>query len=315
MALNISIISVPWTVFIIVLVLVVGAIIALTVVEVKLRKRANSKKQAEETYYQRKLSATKALEGDPNSFLISLDKTAREFFSEMLELGKMGRYSELIENFRKKGMTREAEFSGRMQEALYSGEEISKERMHLLFGQMASFILSKEKEVTEKGKQQKAVQQPRPNQGDNRIKEEELNSRILQYYREGKNRGFETSLLTEKLLSAGFEEEAVKNVLAYFEQEMRKPRIAPQTEKRILTRFHNQKREHRDLVKQGMKEKDEIHNAEIIEIVPYKEEVAPKKKVNYPQEEPEEYKRIGSLDNLDRLKDKIASRKKGVVAG
>ncbi|MBU0976901.1 MAG: hypothetical protein KKD18_00620, partial [Nanoarchaeota archaeon] len=135
MALNVSILAVPWAVFWIVLALVVAAIVALTIVEAKLGNRAKAKKQAEETYYQRKLSATVALQGDSNSFLISLDKVTREFFSEVVGMLRVTRYSELIDELKKRQMSSEAVFCQKMQEALYSGEPIDQPVLQSLFGQ------------------------------------------------------------------------------------------------------------------------------------------------------------------------------------
>ncbi|MBU0977122.1 MAG: hypothetical protein KKD18_01770 [Nanoarchaeota archaeon] len=142
-----------------------------------------------------------------------------------------------------------------------------------------------------------------------------VNSGILRYYQEGRRRGFESSVLTEQLLAAGFDKASVQNALLFLERESMKPRISPQTEKRILTRFSSPQKSEISLIKSSLEEKDEIGKAEIIEIIPYKKEEIPKKTVNYPSEEPEEYKKIENFDNLDRVKAKINLRKKGIIAG
>ena len=85
------------------------------------------------------------------------------------------------------------------------------------------------------------------------------------------------------------------------------------TEKRILTNFFNPKSKDLEIIKRSVEEKDEIGRAEIIEIIPYKKEVLPRKEVKYPEEEPDSYKKIGSLDNLERIKKKIDSQK--AIAG
>lgn len=306
MALNISIVSVPWTVFIIVLFLVLAAIVALTVIEVRMSRRAKSKKQAQETYYQRKLSATMALRGDSNSFLISLDKVAREFFSEAIGLNRMGRYSELVGGLKKKQMVNEARFCERMQEVLYSGEKIDQSVLHSLFSQMQWFVMKKDGSAQPLKQEPTAASVPaREVQG--------VNSSIINYITEGKKRGFEVSLLVQKLLESGFDKLEIDKAVKQIESEMNRPRIPHQTEKRVLTRFSD-KKGHTDLIRKGVNEKDEIANAEIIEIVPYERPKIPVKKVDYPEKEPEIYKRIGNMDNLDRVKAKIDSRKKGVVA-
>ena len=308
MALNISIFAIPLPIFLAALVLIVSAIIVLTVVEIKLGKKAKVKKEYEETYYQRKLSATAALQSDPNGFVISLDKVAREFFSEELGLNAMGKYAQLIESLNKKQMLKEAAFCQKMQEALYSGENLDRNLLQSLILEMRFFILKKEKREIKEAKIQVAVKQSRAQNS-----QVELNANILRHMKEGLRRGFEISELRKKLLASEFDEVEITKVENYLSKDLNKPAMQTNTEKRILTNFFNPKSKDLEIIKRSVEEKDEIGRAEIIEIIPYKKEVLSRKEVKYPEEEPNSYKKIGSLDNLERIKKKIDSQK--AIAG
>lgn len=315
MALNFSIFAIPLPIFLTALVLVVAAIVVLTIVEVRVRKRARAKKEMQETYYQRKLSATIALQSDPESFLISLDKVAREFFSEELGMQRTGKYSELIRGLNQKQKLAEQAFCQRMQEALYSGETLDQRHLLSLFDELKSFIARKEGRVVGGGKRHSQEPVQKTNQSP---EEQKLNQTILKYMREGRRRGFTTEALKARLLSSGFKEMEIKEVIDCLDGSGKlsdeKKKLPHPTEKRILTRFSSSKEKDYHVIKEGVGEKDELGRAEIIEIVPYKSEEVPKKKVNYPEKEPESYKKIGSLDDLDRVKKKINDRKKGVIA-
>ena len=312
MALNVSILAIPLPVFLVALVLILAVIVALTFVEVRLAKKAKAKKEYEETYYQKKLSAIAALTADQNSFLISLDKVAREFFSEEVGMKTMGKYTQLIDELRKRNLVREVAFCQRMQEALYSGEKFNQSFMQRLLSEMRDFVLKREKRVLVEVRAEKAaVQQTLPA----RDASLEVNENILRYVYEGRKRGFEFGDLKKKLLEAGFDEVEIDKVERYLIQKVEKQKMPASVEKRILTNFLNPQKGDIEIIKRGVEEKDELGKAEIIEIVPYKKEVVAKQKVNYPKVEPDSYKQIGSLDNLDRIKSKIDSQKKGVIAG
>lgn len=309
MALNISIFEIPLPIFLAALVLIVAAIIVLTIVEVNLGKKAKVKKEYEETYYQRKLSAVAALQPDPNSFLIALDKVAREFFSEEAGLRVMGKYTQLIEVFSKRQMIPESRFCQKMQEALYSGEKLDQNLLFGLHSDLKGFVLRKERrELREAVMQQKTevIQQG--------VQTDGLNESILRYMKEGLKRGFTVGELRKKLLASGFDEQAIQKVEDYLDKELNSPRMQTVTERRILTNFFNPKNRDLEIIKKSVEEKDDIGKAEIIEIVPYKKEEIPRREIKYPEKEPDSYKKIGGLDDLERVKKKIDSRRKGVVA-
>ncbi len=309
MALNVSIFTIPLPIFLAALVLMVIAIVVLTFVEIKLGKKAKAKKDYEETYYQRKLSAVAALQSDSNGFVIALDKVVREFFSEEIGMRSMGKYAQLIEELNRKQRFKESAFCQKMQEALYSGEKLDQRVLQSLHSEMMFFVLRKERREIKQ-----AMVQGAPQQATSQNKEE-LNPNILRYMKEGLERGFEMSELRNKLLASGFDEMEVVRVERLLNGTVNEIRMQENTEKRILTNFFNPKNKDLEIIKKGVEEKDEIGRAEIIEIVPYKKEELPKREIKYPEEEPETYKQIGSLDDLERVKRKIDSRREGVIAG
>lgn len=302
MALNISIFSVPMLIFLVAVVVIVAAIIALTVIERRLGKKAREKKEYEETYYQKKLSAIMALQSDQDGFLIALDKVVREFFSEELGYKTMGRYTQLIKDLNQRQKAKEAKFCERMQEALYSGERVDIKLLIALHSEIRAFVLQKERAVA-------------PEQAATKNQGSAINQNIMMYLQEGMNRGYNLQQLREKLVKAGLDEHEVDKGIIHIQQQ--KPRMEQNTEKRILTNFLNPKGKDLDIIKKGVEEKDEIGKAEIIEVISHKEKPietqSPPKRVEYPKEEPEEYKKIGSLNDLERIKRKIETRKEGIL--
>jgi hypothetical protein len=306
MALNISLLLVPWPIFLMALILIVAAIIVLTIIEVKLGKQAKTKKNSEETYYQRKLSTVLALSSDPNGFLIALDKVVREFFSEMMGKNTTARYAELIDYLKQTQKNREADFCQEMQEVLYAGEKIDHNILNELYSKMKYFVTQKEKvELMRQVGQQRSQQ----------VKQSDVNEHILRYVKEGKERGFEMNYLRQKLVEEGLDEAEIDKVLTHLDDK-EKERVKVQTEKQVLTNFFNPKNKDLEIIKKSVEEKDDMSNGEIIEIVPYreekpetKEENVVEKKVVYPKSEPEGHKRIENFDNLDRIREKIRKRK------
>lgn len=309
MALNVSLLELPWPVYVLAFVLVAAAIAALTIIEIRLGRKVKARKEYEETYYQSRLSTVMALKSDPDAFLIALDKVVREFFSESLGLQKMARYSELVSKLEQAQRMKSAAFCREMEEALYSGEKIGSEDLLKLYSGLKTFVLQKEKHVVASRAPQRPPQ----------VSEESVNANILKYVVEGRKRGFNFDSLNEKLVTAGFDKGEIARVISRVKQKEalrnEKPRIPANTEKAILTNFFNPKSKDLDLIKQGIEDKDELGRAEIIEIVPYKkEEIAKKKTVKYPEKEPRSYGQIGSLDDLDRVKEKIKERRQGVLS-
>lgn len=243
MALNISLLLMPWPIFLAALILIIVAIIFLSVIERRLHKKVIIKKEEEDTYFLRKLETARNLKEDSGKFLSAIDALAREFFEDESETND-ARYSVLIEKLDKKGDKKGAKFCEEMQEALYSGEEVSKEKLDLLFEKLSCII--KEREKTVKIKNEPSPVQPMPTvqtvqpvkvgvvkQLPKReisaeiiaVKEiekkeviekpTEININILKYLNEGMKRGFEVSSLKEKLLGGGFAKREIDRVIAY----------------------------------------------------------------------------------------------------
>ncbi|MBU1988238.1 MAG: hypothetical protein KKD94_02045 [Nanoarchaeota archaeon] len=132
MALNISILLLPWPIFLTVLILIVSAIIVLTLVKRKLDGEVILKREEEETYFQRKLQSVLALRENPSKFLIAIDDVAREFFGDKFDISGV-RYSDILEQMKQEDNGAAVKFCEVMQEVLYSGTELRRERIDFLF--------------------------------------------------------------------------------------------------------------------------------------------------------------------------------------
>jgi len=144
MALNVSLWVVPWPVFFVALILIVAAIIALTVIERVLHRKVVLKKEEADTYFRRRLEEVKSLRGNPLKFVAGMDDVAREFFRQEYQVTN-ARYSDLVGKFRKEGDGGTVKFCEIMQEALYSGEGISKDMLSFLFNRLSYLIREREK--------------------------------------------------------------------------------------------------------------------------------------------------------------------------
>ncbi len=145
MALNISILLMPWPVFLGALVLVITAIIILSVVERALHRRIIQKKEEEDTYFLRRLGTVKTFRNNPLTFLSSMNDLAREFFEEEFQITG-ARYSELITMFKSEKNEEAIKFCETMQETLYSGEKLTDEKLDFLFEQLSFLIRKQERE-------------------------------------------------------------------------------------------------------------------------------------------------------------------------
>ncbi|MFH1290878.1 MAG: hypothetical protein ABIH92_05750 [Nanoarchaeota archaeon] len=374
MALNISLLSMPWPVFLGALILIVAVVIVLTVMERLLHKKVVLKKEDEDTYYRRKLAAVKILHNEPVKFLTGLDDLAREFFEEEFQITG-ARYSDIMKKFKGGNNGVAIKFCEVMQETLYSGERLSPRKLNFLFERLEFLIKEKEKEnVGERGAKSLPLQQEiiktqvvskglgkmpvvekkpvevvekpvvkMPIQQVLETPKKKVNKNVVRYLSEGIRRGFDVVSLKEKLLAGGFNEGDVNNAITYVESKMPAKREAivipqqpvqrqqvearplpwnvqvpeniknPRGGKRILTKFFHPKNKEIETIKKEVEDKEEPPRAEIIEIVPYKEEKIEVKGKTYPKKEPKSYTYIGSLDSLDRVKEKIKKRRESMV--
>lgn len=145
MALNITFFFVPLPLFLGALILIVGTIIALTLIERRLHRQVVRRREAEETYFGGRLESTRQYSQDPVKFVTALDDVAREFFEENYGLKGM-RYTEMIEVFRKAGNGNLVKFCETMQEALYSGEGLKGETLKFLYERMRFLIDERERQ-------------------------------------------------------------------------------------------------------------------------------------------------------------------------
>ena len=143
-SLNTSSFLTPWTIFLISLIIVIGAIIILTVIERKLNKRILRKKEEEENFLQKSINVLKQTPLRPDKFLFSIDNISREFFEERYKINKNSKYSDLIVFFKKNKDIVTMRFCERMQEFLYGGEELNPQKLSLLLNNL-EFLINSEK--------------------------------------------------------------------------------------------------------------------------------------------------------------------------
>ncbi|MBU0467289.1 MAG: hypothetical protein KJ718_00640 [Nanoarchaeota archaeon] len=219
MDLNISLLLLPWPIFLGALVLIVAAVIGLTLVEKTLRKKAVLKQKEEDKYLLRRVRSVRILRSEPQRFLSSIDGLAREFFEEEFQVNGVG-YSCLIKKLEKANNRNAVKFCKLMQEALYSGEKLTNEKLNLLFGKLSYLIEEKEKERRSKNPVQ--IVEKRPIQQIDYNKKEKTNMEVVKYFEEGRKKGFETKYLKEKLLAGGFKKEDVERAIQGIEERKRK---------------------------------------------------------------------------------------------
>ncbi|MEK6800545.1 MAG: hypothetical protein AABY05_01300 [Nanoarchaeota archaeon] len=306
MAFDISLLFAPWFILLVVAVVLLVVIVILSSYKSRLKKELFIKKE-EEVSLKSKISSLDSLKDKPLVFLNTLDSIAREFFSKKFQLNKDLKYSEYIKFFRVKKYKSAIEFCGKMQEALYSGDNIDKNKLLLIKNKFEYFVKSSlehnlseppKPEVNEDKKEQAPVQ-------NIPIKEDKsLNLEIVKYFREGRKRRFGFNILKGKLLQGGFKEEEINKALDFVisqEDISRSGKAEVETNIRYApTSLIVESPE------QFAKEKEKER---VLKEVPYKQEEIKIKKTDYPKKEPEHYKLIENIDNLDRLESKLKEKK------
>lgn len=146
MVLGISILLTPWVVFLAAILLVGIAIVVLTIIERRLNRRLVLRKQEEESSIDKKLRYLPRIEEDPKKFLKYLDEIAREFFEEHFQIGSREKYSDLIGLFEERKEPHIAKFCSNMQEVLYSGERLDKEKLEFLSRNL-KFLVGRERKI------------------------------------------------------------------------------------------------------------------------------------------------------------------------
>jgi len=321
------------------LVVVIIAVIVLTVMERRLNKKVVVKKQEAETYFQKRIIETKDMESKPQRFILNLDNTAREFFAEKFGADKNAKYSSLIPFFNDKGNKNAAIFAERMQEALYAGDSLDKRKLDFLFRSLNSMILAEgERKVdpaaienTKPDVAQPQLPQPQPDARKNieeeKMKKEEalqrwasmkdrmkplpdmkrpvvarreppkqeviVSKKIVQYLLLGRSRRLNFGVLKRKLMENRFTEEEVDNAIDY---------IKAVDAKKGSVDASGIALDAAAKVKSSLVYRREQGGAD-----------HPIVSVGFPKGEKKVYGQIRSLDDMDRLRKRIADRKERLV--
>jgi hypothetical protein len=264
----------PWTLFFAALIVVIVLLIVLTLFERRLKKRVTLKKE-EQSIFHKKLASLDYPNQTPREFLIAIDALARDFLSQHHAIDRNAKYSELAHTFKKEGNIHVAQFCSKMQEVLYSGEEVSKEKLTALAKNL-EFIINVETQTAKKEKTQ--AQKPHFS-FFNKQKTPELDKRIVGYLVEGLKRGFSLDLLRKKLLDAGFTKQEIELAENHLNLNIKKA-----AEEHLVL-------DKPTIMQQQIEAKEE-----------------PKQELR-PLEE-KDHIFIKSLDNLDRIKGRILERTK-----
>ena len=299
--LNTSSFLTPWTIFLMALIIVVGAIIILTIIERRLNKRILRKKIDEENSFQKRINALKQMPLKPDKLLSLIEDISREFFEKKYKTSKNSKYSNLIEFFEKSKDIAAMKFCERMQESLYGGEKLDPKKVNFLLNNL-EFLINSEKKPETKPIEEKStekteflkifmkkeeipdLEQIQKSSG----KTNETNSKNVQkiknYLLDGLKRGFSINFLKQKLTEAGFSEEDILKAILILKIAEKNVVVLPL-------------------------EEEDVSQLKRRIIVPYnKEEIKLNKTRNI--ENPNVNKFVNGPDNLDRLVYKIKEKKK-----
>jgi len=133
-------------------------------IEKKLKKKLDTHNQ-KNNFYKNKLEKLKKSKLTPEQFIDRLNNIAKDFFKEAFNLPYSLEYSELTEEFRKKGKKECITFSELMIETAYSGEKIEKHKLNILTGLFEKIIdknkiITQEEEKPEEKKEEIGVEEP-----------------------------------------------------------------------------------------------------------------------------------------------------------
>ena len=215
---NLNIFLSPWTLFFTALIVIIVLLIALTMLEKKLKKKVAIKIE-EKSIFHRKLNSLKLLNNKPREFLIAIDALARDFFSQHYNVDRNAKYSELAHHFKKSGNTPAHQFCIKIQQTMYSGENINRQKLDSLTSNI-EFLIKEQNKTNETAKAKNEKPKMSFFKKQNNLK---LDKRIVVYLAEGMKRGFKTEKLKIKLFEAGFTKEEVKLAENYLNLNSKKP--------------------------------------------------------------------------------------------
>ncbi|MBI2452391.1 hypothetical protein HYV50_04935 [Candidatus Pacearchaeota archaeon] len=295
----------PGAIFLGALIVVLIAIITLTMIERKLSKRIGLKKEEQENFFKIQIEYIKNIQ-HPQQFLFSLDDLARQFFTEKFGIEKQMKYSDMIEKLQDK---RAVEFCERMQEALYSGETLDRDKLNYLLENIESMIEEEEKK--------KEAIKPKIEIPQRAEQKGELNYDIVRYLVEGKKLGVKTELLIEKLIKKGLNKDEIIRAVDYVNSIKKEPSV-----NFSILRYLDEGRRKGigiELLKEklidGGFDKNEVEKAiQYLGVVELKtENTGEQEKTNEIEKYSEHHRFIGGVDNLERVKRKIATKRRAVT--
>jgi len=130
----------PWVIFGITSIVVVTVVIILTLIEKIIDRKIRRKNEEEENFFREKIDYLKSEENKPDQFLVDLNQIVMEVFREALGLPNDTNYEEAIRLFNERGNIRAAKFANKIQTLLYSGERIDNSKLDSLLGELISLI-------------------------------------------------------------------------------------------------------------------------------------------------------------------------------
>jgi len=320
MASIVSLLLNPWVIFFGALIVVTVAIVALTVVERRMNRKLSIRKAEDESFFQRQARYLNRMKNNPQQFILSLDRVAREFLKEKYQIDKSKKYSDLIEIFRKSGNRKAMQFCEEMQESIYGGVDLTAEKldtMLVIFEALLTAQLNRERKEREIIENSKSFFSKIPSKFDSMLGKSGLpDDNIFNFISEGLKRGFTIDVLRRRLLAQGFKEKEISQAI---EQE----RVSRETaRKKIGTPVDEKKRRKQPFIIYTSKSSS-ARSSSALELasgrdlsadeygtVPYEKEKVEKKTVKVHKSEPKSQKNVRSLDDLDRVKEKIERRKK-----
>lgn len=260
----------PWFTFSVLFGIIILLIIILTVIEIRFKRRVKSALEGE-TIYKQKISELRNLKGEPDKVLNQVDRIARSFFKEVFNMNTNMEYAEMSEKFKQKNKMEISGFCRQMLEALYSGQA-DRERVKGVIQKLSKIILKEEKEFIQK------------------------NFGFIKNKEDGKLQNLEKSIL----------QKIEKVNIPLLKRQEETPKEIPQEEiKPIIQNSNEKKQEIKVTEVQKQEGVEEEPEPEIPRIVEPKKEKVSYRKTKAKKEEPETYKQIMSIDDLDRIKSKI----------
>lgn len=151
----------PSTIIAFALIVVVAAMIALTLIEHKLRKKLTYEVKTTDIF-KKKIALIERSLYKPEQAALMLDTFARDFFYEEENLPREVSISERVEYFQNKD-AQVTNFYRGLQDALYSGEPLQKENIRMLIHEFERIVLKKrtfEVKTTAPSVVQQPVQSP-----------------------------------------------------------------------------------------------------------------------------------------------------------